>query len=88
MSVISNIAVSGLLIFGTTGSASESAFFFAFLISTQSVNQVKINSTSQLISGILKILQKLFKYFNGATILTSFFVKLFYVKPPSIKFSL
>ena len=32
---------------------------------TKFLDQVKINSTSQLISGIFKLLQKLLKYFKG-----------------------
>ena len=39
---------------------------------TQFLDQVKINSTSQLINGIFKALQKLLKCFNGIT--TSAFV--------------
>ena len=34
---------------------------------TQFLYQVKINSTSQLISEIFKLLQKLLKYFKGVT---------------------
>ena len=34
---------------------------------TQFLDQVKINSTSQLIKGISKLLQKLLKCFNGIT---------------------
>ena len=39
---------------------------------TQVDDHVKIRLTSQLISGISRVLQKLLKYFNGAIILTSF----------------
>ena len=35
-------------------------------------DHVKIRSTSQLINGISRVLSKLFKYFNGIIILTSF----------------
>ena len=43
----------------------------------QFLEQVKIESISQLISGILKVLQKLLKCFNGTTILVSFLPTLF-----------
>ena len=39
---------------------------------TQFFDQVKINSTSQLISGIFKRLRKLLKYFSGITTSVSF----------------
>ena len=42
------------------------------LIITQVDNHVKMRSTSQLINGISRVLQKLLKYFNGTIILTSF----------------
>ena len=38
----------------------------------QFLEQVKINSISQLVNGIFKVLQKLLKCFNGATISVSF----------------
>ena len=38
---------------------------------TQSLDQVKISSISQLIKGISRVLQKLLKYFSGAIISTS-----------------
>ena len=38
---------------------------------------VKIISTSQLINGISKVLQKLLKYFSGITIFASFLPTLF-----------
>ena len=38
------------------------------LIITQSADQVKISSTSQLIKSILRVLQTLLKYFNGTII--------------------
>ena len=52
---------------------------FATVISakTQFFDQVKINSTSQLISGIFKLLQKLLKYFSGITTSVSFLPTLF-----------
>ena len=39
--------------------------------------QVRIISTSQLINGILRILQKLLKYFSGIKISVSFLTTLF-----------
>ena len=52
---------------------------FATVISakTQFFDQVKINSTSQLISGIFKLLQKLLKCFSGITTSVSFLPTLF-----------
>ena len=38
---------------------------------TQFADHVKISSTSQLIKGISKVVQKLLKYFNGTIISTS-----------------
>ena len=43
----------------------------------QFLDQVKINSTSQLISGIFKPLQKLLKYLSGITTSVSFLPTLF-----------
>ena len=61
VSIILNFAPDGATI---AGSASASA-----VISTkaQFLDQVKINSTSQLISGTFRLLQKLLKYFRGIT---------------------
>ena len=42
------------------------------LVITQVDDHVKIKLTSQLIKGISRVLQKLFKYFNGTIISTSF----------------
>ena len=42
------------------------------LVIRQDVDQVKIRLISQLIKGILRVLQKLLKYFNSTAILTSF----------------
>ena len=52
---------------------------FATVISakTQFLDQLKINSTSQLINGISKFLKKLLKCFNGITIWVSFLPTLF-----------
>ena len=44
---------------------------------TQFLDQVKINSTSQLTTGIFKLSQKLLKYFSGITPSVSFLPTLF-----------
>ena len=53
--------------------------WFAAIVSakTQLFDQVKIISTSQLISGIFKFLKKLLKCFSGITISVSFLPTLF-----------
>ena len=66
VSVIVNVAPDGATI---AGSASASTVISA---KTQFLYQVRIISTSQLVNGISKFLQKLLKYFNGIT--TSTFV--------------
>ena len=58
----------------TAGLASASTVISA---KTQFFDQVKINSTSQLISRIFKFSQKLLKCFSGITISVSFFPTLF-----------
>ena len=80
MSVILNsnpvgAAIAGLSPSGSLSVLSTKAKFF---------DQVKINSTSQLISGIFKLLQKLLKYFSGITTSVSFLPTLFasYPSPP------
>ena len=47
---------------------------------TQFADQVKMRIISQLINCILRVLQKLLKYFNGTIILTAF-VPLFPIEP-------
>ena len=64
MSFILNFAPDGATI---AWSAAASTFILA---KTQFLDQVKINSASQLISGIFKLLQKLLKYFRGITSFT------------------
>ena len=59
VSVILNVSPDGATI---DGSASASTVISA---KTQFLNQVRIISTSQLINGISKLLQKLLKCFNG-----------------------
>ena len=66
MSVILNVAPVG----GTIGGSRTA--FTNISAKTQFFDHVKINSTSQLINGISKLLQKLLKYFKGIT--TSAFV--------------
>ena len=44
---------------------------------TQFLEQVKISSTSQLISGTFKLLQKFLKYFSGIKTSVSFLPTLF-----------
>ena len=46
--------------------------FKTVLVTTQSLDQVKIKLTSQLLNGISSVLQKLLNYFNGTIISTSF----------------
>ena len=50
---------------------SSSAFLVVISAKAQFLDQIKINSTSQLISGIFKLFQILLKYFIGITILAS-----------------
>ena len=68
MSVILNVAPDG----ATIGGLPTCATLTVISAKTQFLDQVKINSTSQLINGIFKALQKLLKCFNGIT--TSAFV--------------
>ena len=68
VSVILNSNPVGATIAGLSPSASLSVIS----TKTQFFDQVKINSTSQLISGIFKLLRKLLKYFSGITTSVSF----------------
>ena len=61
MSVILNVAPVG----GTIGGLRTA--FTNISAKTQFFDHVKINSTSQLINGLSKFLQKLLKYFKGIT---------------------
>ena len=63
VSVILNFASGGAAIVGSSPYAS----FVVISAKTQFLDQVKINSTLQLISGIFKLLQKLLKCFSGIT---------------------
>ena len=73
VSVILNFASGGAAIAGSSPYAS----FVVISAKTQFLDQVKINSTSQLISGIFKLLQKLLKCFSGITTSVSFLPTLF-----------
>ena len=53
---------------GTIAGLSPCVFLLVISAKTQFFDQVKINSTSQLISGIFKLFQKLLKCFSGITI--------------------
>ena len=53
----------------------EHIIFFTSRISNNTLDQVKLRLTSQLINGILTVLQKLLTYFNGTIILTSFVLR-------------
>ena len=64
MSVVLNVAPDGATI------AQSASAFTVISAKTQFLDQVKINSNSQLISGIFKLLQKLVKYFRGITSFT------------------
>ena len=70
VSVILNVAADGATIAG--GSSLFPASLVVISAKIQFLVQVKINSTSQLISEIFKFLQKLFKCFSGIT--TSVFI--------------
>ena len=56
---------------------SPSASLVVISAKTQFLGQVKINSTSQLISRTFKLLQKLLKCFSGITTSVSFLPTLF-----------
>ena len=69
----------------TVAGLSPCTAFTLISAKTQFLDQVKINSTSQLISGIFKLFQKLLKCFSGVTQSVSFLPTLFapYPSPPS-----
>ena len=75
MSVILNSNAVGATIAG--GSLLFPASLSVISAKAQFLDQVKINSTSQLISGIFKLLQKLPKCFSGITTSVSFLPTLF-----------
>ena len=74
VSVILNIASDGATIAG--GLLLFPAILVVLSAKIQFFVQVKINSTSQLISGIFKFFQKLLNYFSGITISVSFLPQL------------
>ena len=57
---------------GAIATLSPCVFLLVISAKTQFFDQVKINSTSQLINGILKLFQKLLKCFSEITISVSF----------------
>ena len=61
VSVISNDVSAG----GTIAGLLPCAFLLGISAKAQFLDQVKINSTSQMISGIFKLLRELLKYFSG-----------------------
>ena len=67
MSVILNVAPDG----ATIGGLPTCATLTVISAKTQFLDQVKINSTSQLINGISKLFQKLLKCFSGITTFAS-----------------
>ena len=73
MSVSSNSNPLG----GTIAGLSSCAFLLVASAKTQFFDPVKINSTSQLNSGIFKLLQKLLKCFSEITTSVSFLRTLF-----------
>ena len=73
MSVILNSNPVGATIAGLSPSASLTVIS----AKTQFLDQVKINSTSQLINGIFKLFQKLLKCFSGIKTSVSFLQTLF-----------
>ena len=73
LSFISNVNTTGATIAGLLHSVS----FVVISAKAQFFDQVKIYSTSQLISGIFKFLQKLLKCFSGITTSVPFLPTLF-----------
>ena len=79
MSVILNSNPAG----GTIAGLLPCVFLLVISTKTKFSDQVKINSTLQLISGIFKPLQKLLKCFSGVTTSVSFLPTLFASYPSS-----
>ena len=67
--VISNIVSAG----GTIAGLLPCAFLLVISAKAQFLDQVKVNSTSQWISGIFKLLQKLLRCFSGVSFLPTLF---------------
>ena len=60
-----------------TSNSVSGLFAAVILAKAQFLDQVKINSISQLINGVFKVLQKLLKCFNGTATSASFLPTLF-----------
>ena len=73
VSVIQNVAFFGWVIAGLFPCATNTT---ALCVKTQLLDRVKAKDTLQLISGILKLLQKMLKSFNGTTVSASVIVLL------------
>ena len=75
VSLILNVAPVGLLIPSTRGlfPCAATSSLYALLVHKHFSDQVKVKDTSQLFNGISSALQKLLKFCNGTTILTSSF---------------
>ena len=73
VSVISNLISAG----GAIAGLLPCEFLLVMSAKTKFFDQVKINSTSQLISRIFKLFQKLLKYFSGIANSVSFLPTLF-----------
>ena len=71
VSFILNVAFVGLLIPSKRGSSLVS--LVALLVITQFSDQDKVKDISEFINGMSSVLQKLLKYFDGTTTLTSSF---------------
>ena len=72
MSVIWNVAFAEALISNRGGTILGSSSWVLSSVITQFLDQVKVKSTSQLISGTSDVLQKLLRCFNGTENSTSF----------------
>ena len=68
---------------GTIAGLLPCVFLLVVSAKTQFFDQVKVNSTSQFISGIFQPYQKLLKCFSGITISVSFLPTLFASYPSS-----
>ena len=80
VSFILNVAPDGATV---AGGSSFPASLVVITAKTQFLDQVKINSTSQLINGIFNVLQKLLKCFSGITtsaLLMNYYFVVFFLK--------
>ena len=78
LSVILNSNLVGAIIAGSA------CAFTVISAKTQFLDQVKINSTSELICGLFQLLQKLLKCFSGIATSVSFLPTLFASYPSSV----